>query len=46
MECVSLNNRPDQPRPTLVNITSNEPLDYYPFTVSVNKCGWSCTFLR
>ena len=26
---------------TLVGINSNEPL-FYPFTVSVNKCGGSC----
>ena len=38
---VSLNNRPCQARLTFVNINSNEPL-YYPFTVSVDKCGESC----
>ena len=41
LKCVSLNNRPCQPRPILVNINSNQPL-YCPFTVSVNKCGGSC----
>ena len=30
-----------QPRPTIVNINSNEPLNY-PFNVGVNKCGGSC----
>ena len=43
---VSLNNRPFEDRQlnkiaTLSNINSNEPL-YYPFTVSVKKCGGSC----
>ena len=33
--------QPCQPRSTIVNINSNEPL-YYPFTVGVNKCGASC----
>lgn len=41
MKCVSLNNWSCQYRPTLVIIKSDEPL-YYPFTGSVNKCGWSC----
>ena len=41
LKFISLNNQPSQARPTLVNINSNQPL-YYPFTVSVNKCGGSC----
>ena len=41
LKCISLNNLPCQTRPTLVNINSNQPL-YYPFTISVNKCGGSC----
>ena len=32
--------QPCQTRPTLVNINSYETL-FYPFTVSVNKCGGS-----
>ena len=28
-------------KPTLVDINSNDSL-FYPFTVSVNKCGESC----
>ena len=36
--CISLNNRPCQARPTLVNINSNETF-FYPCTVSINKCG-------
>ena len=38
---VSLNNRPCQAEPILININSNKTL-YYPFTVSVSKCGGSC----
>ena len=38
LKYASLNNRPCQARSTLVNINSNQPL-YYPFTVTVNKCG-------
>ena len=38
---VSLNNRPCQARPTLVITNSNETL-FYPFSLSVNKCGGSC----
>ena len=42
IKCAFLNNRLYQARQTLVDINSNEPL-YYPFTVSVNKCGRSCS---
>ena len=35
------NFKPCQARPTLVNINSDETT-FYPFTVSVNKCGGSC----
>ena len=38
--CVSLNNQTCKARPTLVNINSDETL-FYPFTVTVNKCGGS-----
>ena len=37
MKCESLNKRPCQVKPTFVNITSNESLDYYPFIISINK---------
>ena len=36
----SLNNRPCQARPTLLDINSNEPL-FYPFSLCVNKFGGS-----
>ena len=42
IKCVFLNNRPGQARPKFVNVNFKEPL-YYSFTVSINKCGWSCT---
>ena len=38
---VSLNSGLCQTRPALGNINSTKTL-YYPFTVSVNKCGGSC----
>ena len=38
---VTLNNQPFQTRQTRVDINSNETL-FYPFNVSVNKCGGSC----
>ena len=38
---VYLNNHLSQPIPTLKSTNSNEPL-YYPFIVSINKCGGSC----
>ena len=41
LKCVTLNNRPCQTRSRLVSINSSETL-FYPFTVSVNKCGESC----
>ena len=41
IESVSLNHRLCQVRPKLVDINSNEPI-YYPFTVTVNKCGGCC----
>ena len=39
IKCVSLNNRPCQTRPTIVNIN-------YPFTLSVNNWGWSCNTIH
>ena len=41
IKCVSINTRPHQARPTLLDLNSNQP-HYYPLTVSVNKCGESC----
>ena len=41
IKCVTLKNQPCQDKPALVNINSIQPL-FYPFTVSVNKCGGSC----
>lgn len=38
IQCVPLNNRLFQDRPTIVNINSNQAL-YCPFTVSVSKCS-------
>ena len=40
-KCVPLNNRLCQASQILFSINSNEKL-YYPFTVSINKCGGSC----
>ena len=40
-KCVSFHNHPCQATLTLVNINSDETL-FYPFTVSVKKCGGSC----
>ena len=41
IKCVSLTNQPFQAKPTNVDIESDET-DFYPFNVSVNKCGGSC----
>ena len=38
---MSLNKQPCQARPTLVNTISDETL-FYPFIVSVSKCGRNC----
>ena len=38
IKCLTLNNRPYQARPTILNINSNET-HFYPFTVSVNNYG-------
>ena len=38
IKCLTLNNRPYQGRPTILNINSNET-HFYPFTVSVNNYG-------
>ena len=40
-KCVSLNNQSCETRPALFNTNSKKPL-YYPFSVSVNKCGGFC----
>ena len=37
----TINNHPYKARPTLVDINSYETL-FYPFIVSVKKCGGSC----
>ena len=39
---LSLNNQACQARPTLADINANETL-FYPFTVSLNKCGGYCS---
>ena len=41
VKCVSLNNQPCKARPPIVNVNFDKTL-FYPFTVSVNKCGGSC----
>ena len=41
IKCASLNNHLCQARPALINLNSDETL-FYPFTISVNKCGGSC----
>ena len=38
---LNLSSQSCQTKPILFNINSNESI-YYPFTVSVNKCGGSC----
>ena len=38
IKCLTLNNRPYQARPTILNINSNET-QFYPFTVSVKNYG-------
>ena len=45
IECLSLNNRSCQARPTIANINSNETL-FYPFTVSDKECGGSCNTIE
>ena len=42
VKCIYLNNRPCQARATLVNINYNES-KYYPFVISANMCGGSCS---
>ena len=44
-KCLTFNNQPCKARPTLVNINSNETL-FYPFIVSVNKCGGRCNTIN
>ena len=44
IKCVSLNNCQCQAGQTLIITNSAEPL-YYPFTVSVNKCGGTCNYV-
>ena len=44
IKCLTLNNRPCKARSTLVNMNSDETI-FYPFTVSINKCGGSCNTL-
>ena len=41
IKCVQKKNHPCKARPTLVDINSYETL-FYPFTVSVKKCGGRC----
>lgn len=45
IKCLSLNNEPCQLRSTLIEVNSNERF-YYPFAVSVNRCGESCNTLN
>ena len=43
--CLPINSRPYQARPTLISIKSNQ-LTYYPFTVSINNCDGSCNTIN
>ena len=45
IKCLSLNNHLCQARPTLVTTNSEETL-FYPFVVSINKCGGSCNTIN
>ena len=44
-KCLTLNSRPCQARPTLVNIDSDETL-FYSFSVSVYKCYGICNTIE
>ena len=41
-KCVAINNQQFEARPRLVNTFSNNTL-FYPFIVSVDKCGGDCS---
>ena len=43
-KCLSLNDGPCLVRPTLTNLNPVE-LEYYPFMISLDKCGGSCNAL-
>ena len=43
-KCLSLNDGPGLARPTLINLNPVE-LEYYPFMISLDKCGGSCNVL-
>ena len=40
-KCVSFDNEPCMTRPTLIGLNPVE-LNYYPFMISLDKCGGSC----
>ena len=41
LEFVSINNSECKIRTKIIDINNNEPT-FYPFSISVNKCGGSC----
>ena len=42
LKCVSTNNQEGRIRPEIINISSNGPVFFYPYSIEVNKCSGSC----
>ena len=41
LECMSMNNQECRARPNVIDTNANEPV-FYPYSIKVNKCSYSC----
>ena len=39
LECVSMNNKKCKIRSETINVTTNEPMSYEPYSIEINKCN-------
>ena len=42
LECVLMKNQECKVRPVIVDVSSNDPIIFYPFIIKINKCSVNC----
>ena len=42
LECISMTNQECKARPEIVNVNSDEPVCFFPFSIKTSKCSGSC----
>ena len=41
LSCISMKNQECKTRPQVVDVNNNNPI-FYPFSIKISKCSWSC----